>query len=71
MDLGEAMKWLHVAADKNSKDALIMLGKMYELGPPPIPKDLQQAAFYFRKAMELGSNKARQHLARVTGEKHP
>jgi TPR repeat protein len=52
-DLNEAIKWARKAAAQNDAEGEFLLGAMYYQGRP-IPKDLGQARYWFKKAVEEG-----------------
>ncbi len=61
-DEAQAIRWYRPAADKNDIDSQLALGKMYQQGLG-VPKNLNDAAVWFRKAAQLGSPEGRYLLA--------
>jgi TPR repeat protein len=68
-DQAKAIYWYQEAAERGHIDAQYRLGLRYELGDG-LPKDIDQALFWLRKAAEhdqseLTQNLAEQELARL------
>jgi len=64
VDKDEAMKWISVAASKQHKKALTFMGYMYETGEL-VGKDVNKAKEYYRKAVELGDERAQKRLDKL------
>jgi TPR repeat protein len=61
----EALQWLEAAAAANQKQALDMLGGLYERGLPPYARDVDKAISYYRRAAALGYVHSKDALSRL------
>ncbi|KAG2232532.1 hypothetical protein INT48_005422, partial [Thamnidium elegans] len=58
-DEDTSFRWCHLAADQNIPDACYLLGWYYEIGIG-VPRDFQQAHYYYTKACKKGNHKQAQ-----------
>jgi len=63
-DIKTALIWINKAANKNHYKALTFMGYMYETGKH-FDKDIEKAKEYYRKAVELGDERAQKRLDKL------
>lgn len=59
-----ALKWLDKAAQQGDEDALLYMGRVFQLGEG-VPKNIYKASVYFRQAAKQGSPRAQDLLGRL------
>lgn len=63
----KGVEWLTKAALQGNAPAQYNLGRMYQWGKG-VEKDLQQARFWFQKAIDNGHEKAKEALSKIKSD---
>ena len=66
-DFAKGVEWLTKAALHGNAPAQYNLGRMYQWGKG-VEKDLQQARFWFQKAIDNGHEKAKEALSKIKSD---
>ena len=66
-DFAKGVEWLTKAALQGNAPAQYNLGRMYQWGKG-VEKDLQQARFWFQKAIDNGHEKAKEALSKIKSD---
>jgi len=61
----EAVRWARIAAAQGEPTAMLMLGSAYESGLAGLPKNLEEAKAWYRRASDLDSAPAKAALRRL------
>jgi TPR repeat protein len=64
MDMRTARDWFSKAAQEGHLPSIYLLARMYEAGWG-LPPDYEKALYWYRKAAELGDEKAPQKVAEL------
>ena len=56
----EALRWFQRAAQKGDSGGMLVLGEMYAFGRGGLPKDIDQAVQWYRKAAASGNDQTKQ-----------
>jgi len=68
IDYAEAMKWNLLAYKQGHSEGANNIGELYEKGLG-VPKDLEQAKFWYKKASQLGNAQATERLEKLAENK--